>query len=57
MALERRLRIAGWFCQLAGVTDRRHRALVVRWVTRWQQRAELAVDIELGCVDLGGEGG
>lgn len=55
--VDRRARIARMFCAIAGVTDRRHRARVMRQVVRWDRRGDLAVAVELGCVDLGGEGG
>lgn len=53
---DRRARIARWFCAIAGVTDRRHRARVMRQVTRWNRRAQLAAAVELGYLEIGGEG-
>lgn len=57
MRYERRARIARFFCAAAGVTDRRRRALVMRWVTAWNRRAERDLAMELGYIDIGGEAG
>lgn len=54
---DRRARIARFFCAIAGVTDRRHRARVMRQVTRWNRRGEFALAVELGYLELGGGGG
>jgi hypothetical protein len=55
--LERRETIARVFCALARVADPEHRALVRRWVDRWDLREHRAEAAALGYVELGGEGG